>query len=177
VLHPILIALAVIVAGFLIFVATRPSDFRITRSAVISAPPSAVFDRVNDLHRFQEWSPWIEMDPAARTTYAGPPAGTGAIFNWAGNKNVGEGSMTITESRPSELVRFKLDFLKPFPSTSTAEFTFKPEGRGTQVTWSMFGQHSFVPKALFCFMNMDKMVGGQFEKGLAKLKLLSESAL
>lgn len=174
-LYPILIALAVIVAVFLVFVATRPSDFRITRSAGISAPPSAVFARVNDLHRFQEWSPWIEMDPAARTSYEGPPAGTGAIFHWAGNNKVGEGRMTIVESRPGELVQFKLDFLKPFPSTSTAEFTFRPEGNGTQVTWSMFGRHSFIPKAFCCFMNMDKMVGGQFEKGLAKLKLLAEA--
>jgi Polyketide cyclase / dehydrase and lipid transport len=115
------------------------------------------------------------VDPAVKTTFEGPPAGTGAAFTWAGNNQVGEGRMTITESRPNELIRFKLDFVKPFSGTSTAEFTFKPEGNQTAVTWSLSGKKNFISKAISVFMSMDKMIGGLFEKGLADLKSISES--
>ena len=172
----ILIALAAIIVIFVIMVALQPAEFRIVRSASISAPPAVVFAQVNDLHKWQEWSPWAKMDPAAKNTFEGPPAGTGAAFRWAGNNKVGEGTMTITESRPSELIRFKLEFLEPFKATNTAEFTFKPEGNQTAVTWSMFGKNNFMAKAFGLFVNCDKMVGGQFEKGLADLKSLAEAA-
>ncbi|MSU69418.1 MAG: polyketide cyclase [Opitutaceae bacterium] len=175
-LKKILIALAVIIAGFLIIVALQPADYRVARSATISAPPAVVFAQVNDLHKWQEYSPWAKLDPAAKNTFEGPPAGTGAVFAWAGNADVGEGRMTITESRPDNLVRFKLDFVKPFASTATAEFAFQPAGNQTAVTWSMSGRKNFVSKAVCLFMNMDKMLGGDFEKGLANLKLLSEAA-
>ncbi|HXV78384.1 MAG TPA: SRPBCC family protein [Candidatus Binatia bacterium] len=175
-LRKILIALAVIVVVFVIIVALQPSEFRIQRSATISARPPAVFAQVNDFHKWEAWSPWAKLDPAAKTTFEGPPAGTGAIFRWAGNNDVGEGSMTITESRPSDLIRIKLEFLKPFAATSTAEFTFKPEGNQTAVTWSMEGENNFIAKAFCLFMNMDKMVGGQFEKGLASMKSVVEAA-
>ncbi len=175
-LKKILIALAAIVVAFVAVVAMQPSEFRVTRTATMSAPAPAVFAQVNDLHKWEEWSPWAKLDPAAKSTFEGPPAGTGAIFRWAGNNQVGEGSMTITESRPNELIRFNLEFLKPMAGTSTAEFTFKPEGNETTVTWSMTGNNNFIAKAMCLFMNMDKMVGGQFEKGLATMKSIVEAA-
>jgi len=131
---------------------------------------------VNDFHNWEAWSPWAKLDPAAKATFEGPSTGTGAIFKWAGNKEVGEGSMTITESRPSDLIRIKLEFLRPFEATNSAEFTFKPEGNRTAVTWSMEGKNNFIAKAVCLLMNMDKMVGGQFEQGLAQMKAVVEAA-
>ena len=171
-----LIALAVIVVVFVLVVAMRPSDFRITRTATISAPPPAVFGQVNDFHKWEAWSPWTKLDPAMKTTYEGAPAGTGAIYAWVGNSQVGEGRMTIMESRPSELVRIRLEFSRPFTATNTAEFTFRPEGDQTAVLWSMTGKYNFITKAVGLFMNMDKMVGGQFEEGLARMKSVVEAA-
>jgi hypothetical protein len=172
----ILIGIAVVVVAFVVIVALQPSDFRIVRSATIAAPPAAVFAQVNDFHKWEAWSPWTKLDPAAKSSFEGPSAGTGAIFRWAGNEEVGEGSMMITESHPSELIRIELEFLKPFAATNTAEFTFKPEGKQTVVTWSMFGTNNFIAKAFCLFMNMDEMVGGQFEKGLASMKSVAEAA-
>lgn len=172
----ILIVLVVIIVAFIITAALQPADFRIARSATIPAPPAIVFEQVNDLHKWQEWSPWAKKDPAAKSTFAGPPSGKGAAFSWAGNNEVGEGTMTITDSRPNELVQFRLEFKKPFEATSTAEFTFKPEGDQTAVTWSMSGTNGFMGKAISLVMNCDKMVGGDFEKGLASLKTVSEAA-
>jgi hypothetical protein len=165
----ILIVLAVAFIGLLVFAAMRPSEFRVVRSALVGAPPDAVFPHVNDLHHWEAWSPWAKLDPAAKTTYGGPAAGVGAAFSWAGNHNIGEGRMTITESQPNDLVRFRLDFLKPFKGTNSAEFTFHPEGGQTRVTWTMSGHYSFVPKLMGLFINCDKMVGDQFETGLADL--------
>ncbi len=170
----IFIILAVVAVVFVVIVAMRPSEFRVERSAAMSAPVPAVFVWVNDLHKWQEFSPWAKMDPAAKTTFSGPSDGVGAIFEWAGNKQVGEGRMTITESRPNELVRFRLDFLKPFAATNMAEFIFRPDGDQTVVTWSMSGKSNFMFKAMGLFMNCDKLVGGQFEQGLATLKSLVE---
>jgi len=175
-LKKILIAIAAIVVVFVVVVAIQPSEFRIVRSATISAPAPAVFAQVNDFHNWEAWSPWAKVDPAMKQAYEGPPAGTGAIYTWAGNDQVGEGRMTLTESRPSDLIRIKLEFLKPFAATNTAEFTFKPEGNQTVVTWSMAGENNFVAKAVHLFMNMDKMVGGDFEKGLARMRAVVEAA-
>jgi uncharacterized protein YndB with AHSA1/START domain len=173
---PILIGLAVIIVLFLIVAATRPSEFQVTRSATIAAPPAVVFPHVNDLHKWEAWSPWAKLDPNAKQTYEGPPAGPGAALSWAGNNKVGEGRMEIIESRPTELVRFKLDFLKPMKATNTAEFTFKPEGNGTLVTWAMSGKNNFVGKVFGLIVNCDKMIGGQFEKGLSQMKAIAERA-
>ena len=173
----ILIALAVIVVVLVSIVALQPSDFRVARSATISAPPPAVFAQVNDFHKWEAWNPWGKIDPAMKQTYEGAPAGVGAIYTWVGNKNVGEGRMTLTESRPSDLIRIKLEFFKPFAGTNIAEFTFKPAGNQTAVTWSMAGKNNFMAKAIHLFMNMDKMIGGQFETGLAQMKLIVEAAL
>jgi uncharacterized protein YndB with AHSA1/START domain len=171
----ILIALALIVAGFVLVVALRPSEFSVTRSTSIAAPPAAVFAQVNDLHNWEAWSPWAKLDPAARTSYEGPPGGVGASFAWSGNNKIGEGRMTITESRPYELIRFRLDFVKPFKGTSTAEFTFKPEGNQTVVSWLMMGRNNFISKTMQLFMSCDKMLGGYFEQGLAQMKSVAET--
>jgi uncharacterized protein YndB with AHSA1/START domain len=174
-LKRILMALGAIIVVFLGVVAMQPSDFRVVRTTTITAPPQAVFSQVNDFHKWEEWSPWAKLDPASKATFEGPSAGPGAIFRWAGNEKVGEGSMTITESRPDELITIKIDFLKPFQATNAAQFTFKPEGDQTIVTWSMAGKNNFLSKAICLFMNMDKMVGGDFEKGLAQMKSVVEA--
>jgi uncharacterized protein YndB with AHSA1/START domain len=174
-LKTILIALAVIIVVLVVIVALQPSDFRVARSATISAPPPAVFAQVNDFHKWEAWNPWGKIDPAMKQTYEGAPAGPGAIYTWSGNNEVGEGRMTITDSRPSDLIRVKLEFFKPFAATNTAEFAFKPEGNQTLVTWSMFGEKNFMAKAVHLVMNMDKMIGGQFEKGLADMKSAVEA--
>jgi len=175
-LTKILIALAVIGVVLVIVVATRPSEFRVARTATIAAPAPAVFAHVNDFHKWEAWNPWAKLDPAMKQTYEGAPAGIGAIYTWAGNHEVGEGRMTLTESRPNDLIRIRLEFLKPFKATNVGEFTFRPEGNQTAVTWSMTGQNNFMAKALHLFMNMDRMVGGQFEKGLAQMKSVVEAA-
>ena len=172
----ILVALAVIVLGFVGVVAMRPSEYRVARTATIAAPAPAVFAQVNDFHKWDAWNPWAKLDPAMKQAYAGAPAGIGAIYTWAGNSEVGEGRMTLTESRPSDLVRIRLEFLKPFATTSTAEFSFKPEGDHTAVTWSMTGKVNFMAKVVHLFMDMDRMIGGNFEKGLAQLKSVVEAA-
>ncbi len=171
----ILIGLVVIVIAFVIVVSLRPTDFRVQRSATIAAPPAAVFTHVNDVHKFQEWSPWAKVDPNSKIVFEGPEAGTGAKFSWAGNKDVGEGAMTVTDSKPAELVQFRLDFKKPFEATNTADFSFKPEGDKTVVTWGMSGKNNFLFKAVGLFMDCDKMVGKDFEKGLDNLKTLAEA--
>ncbi len=141
----------------------------------MSAAPSTVFEQVNDFHKWTAWSPWEKMDPDLKRTYSGSPSGTGAVYEWVGNKKVGEGRMTLTDSRPSESIRIKLEFLKPFKATNTTEFTFLPEHNQTAVTWTMTGRNNFMAK-LICglFMNMDKMVGSDFERGLTNLKSIVE---
>jgi hypothetical protein len=171
----VLIGVAILIVIFVIIVAMRPSQFSISRSATMSAPPELVFEQVNDFHKWAAWSPWEKKDPAMKRTYEGPPAGIGSVYRWAGNKEVGEGGMTITESRPSGLIRIRLEFLKPMAATHTAEFTFKPQGDRSAVTWTMTGKHNFMGKAFCMFMDMDKLVGPDFEKGLAGIKTVAES--
>jgi len=175
-LKKILLALAVIVIVVVVVVDVQPSGFRVERTATISAPAPAVFGQVNDFHNWEAWSPWAKLDPTMRQAFEGAPAGTGAIYTWTGNKQVGEGRMTVTESRPNELIRIRLEFLKPFAATNTAEFAFKPEGNQTVVTWSMVGKNNFMAKAVHLVVNMDRMVGGDFEKGLARMKSVAEAA-
>ncbi len=172
----VLIALAAIIIVLVVVVAMQPSEFRVARTANISAPAPAVFAQVNDFHRWQAWSPWARLDPVMKQTFEGAPAGTGAVYTWAGNHEVGEGRTTITESRANDLIRIKLEFVRPFASTNTAEFTFKPEGTQTAVTWSLIGEKNFMAKAVHLVMNMDKMVGGQFEEGLARMKSVVEGS-
>ena len=170
----ILFGLLLLVAVFLAVVAIQPTEFTVERTTTISAPPSAVFQQVNDFHHWDAWSPWLDLDPQAKISFEGPSSGEGAIYRWSGNADVGEGSMTILESRPDELIRIKLEFIRPFAGANTVEFTFKPEGDQTSVAWSMFGNKNFVSKAICMFVSMDDMIGGKFDEGLARLKKVVE---
>jgi uncharacterized protein YndB with AHSA1/START domain len=166
----ILISVAVVVVVLVIIISLQPTDFAITRSATIAAPAANVFAQVNDFHNWQAWSPWAKLDPAARNSFDGAPAGTGAVFAWDGNKKVGAGRMRIDQSQPNELIRMTINFLRPFKATNQTEFTFKPAGDGTTIAWTMTGKKNFMSKAFCLFANMDKMVGGDFEKGLVAIK-------
>jgi hypothetical protein len=171
----ILLSLLAIVVIFVIVVAMQPEDFKVTRSATIAAPAATVFAQVNDFHKWEAWSPWAKIDPNSKATYSGPESGPGASFAWAGNNEVGEGRMTIKESQPNDRILVDLQFIKPFAANNLAEFTFKPQGDQTQVTWTMSGKNNFMFKAFSLFMNCDKMVGPQFEKGLASMKAIAEA--
>ena len=175
-LWKILIAVAVIVIGLAVVVASQSASFRVTRTATISASPAAVFAQVNDFHNWVAWSPWEKLDPGMKRSYEGAPSGAGAMCAWSGNSQVGEGRMTVTESRPSDLIRIKLDFEKPFRANNIAEFTFEPRGEQTAVTWTMTGRKNFVAKAIHLVMSMDKMIGGAFEQGLAQMKAVVEGS-
>jgi len=172
----ILAAIVVLILLLLIIAALRPSNFRVERTATIAAPPADAFAQVNDFHKWEAWSPWAKIDPAMKQTYEGAPAGTGAIYTWNGNSKVGEGRMTILESKPTEHIRIKLEFMRPFAATNAAEFSFKPQGDETSVTWSMDGNFNFMMKVMGLFMSMDKMLGGQFEKGLAQMSTAAQAA-
>jgi hypothetical protein len=174
----ILIILAVVIAVFVIIVLRRPDSFSVSRSAIIPAPAAVVFAQVNDFHRWQAWSPWARMDPQAKETFTGPESGVGAQFAWAGNRDIGEGRMTIVASQPAERIGIRLDFIKPMAGTSDTVFTFTPgAGGGTTVTWAMSGKSTgFVSKAMSLVMNCDKMIGGQFEQGLKNLEATSVAA-
>ena len=172
----ILIAIAVLVVVLVVVIATRPSEFRVERTATVSAPAAVVFAQVNDFHKWEAWSPYAKRDPGMKKTFEGAPSGVGAVYTWSGNHEVGEGRTTIVESRPSELIRVRLEFVRPFAATSTATFTFRPEGERTAVTWTLDGRNGFPAKAMGLVMNMDKMIGDDFEKGLAQMKAIAEAA-
>jgi len=160
----------------LFYAATKPDAFRIERGTTIKAPPEKIAALINDFHNWQSWSPWEKMDPTMRRTHSGPPSGRGAIYEWEGNKKVGQGRMEILESpAPSQIV-IKLDFFKPFEAHNTAEFTLAPQGDSTNVTWAMYGKQPFMLKVMTVFMDMDKMVGKDFETGLANMKAAVEKA-
>jgi hypothetical protein len=173
----VLLGLLAIIAVLIVVIAMQPADFRVSRSATMAAPPAAVFEQVNDFHNWEAWSPWAKRDPNAKNRFEGPSVGEGAKFYWSGNNEVGEGSMTLTESRPTDFVRIQLDFVRPFSATNDVEFTFKPEGGDqTVVTWSMAGKNNFIGKAIGLFMDCEKMVGDDFEKGLANMKSIVEKS-
>jgi uncharacterized protein YndB with AHSA1/START domain len=167
----VVLALALLV----IFIATRPAHFRIQRSALINAPSAVVFPLIDDFHNWPKWSPWEKLDPNMKKTFSGAPAGSGASYAWVGNDKAGEGRMTITDSKPSELVSMKLEFIKPFAATNQATFALTPSGTGTQIVWSMEGDNGFVSKAFCLVMDMDKLVGKDFEEGLANLNKLAQA--
>ena len=156
-------------AAFGTYVALQPAVGTVTRSATLAAPPDAIFAHVNELKKWEGWSPWAKIDPNAKMTYTGPAAGAGASFSWDGNREVGSGTLTITDSKPGAHVKYNLDFLKPFASTSTAEIVMKPDGTGTNVTWTMTGERPFLARAMCILFNADQMVGDMFDKGLANL--------
>jgi len=157
-------------------IATRPAHFRIERSALVHAPREHVFPLIDDFQQWPKWSPWEKLDPTMKKTFSGAPKGNGAEYAWAGNAKAGEGRMTILDSQPSELVSVKLEFLKPFAATNLAAFKLVPAGAGSQVTWSMEGNNGFIAKAFCMVMDMDALVGKDFEEGLANLDRLAQSA-
>lgn len=168
--------LLLLIGLFCLVAAFQPKDYVVTRSTVISAPAAVPFSYVNDLHKWQaQISPYTKLDPAAVFTFAGPSEGPGAALHWAGNSKAGVGTMTITESRPGELVRFRIDFEKPFKSTCYGEYVFSPRNGSTEASWVMRGEKVFVTKAMSLVFNLDRMIGKDFETGLANLKSVSES--
>ena len=170
----IVAVLVVIVAGILIYAATRPDTFRVQRSVTIKAPPDKIYALIDDLRLWSGWSPYEKKDPAMKRTFSGAPSGKGAVYEWDGNNNVGKGRMEITNTAPASKVVIKLDFIKPFEGHNTAEFTMEPKGDNTVVTWAMYGSASFMMKVMGIFMNMDNMIGNDFAVGLANLKTLAE---
>lgn len=176
-LQMLLLTLVALIALFAIYVALQPAGFRISRSTTIAAPPEAVFAHVDTLARWDAWSPWAKRDPKATTTFDGPAHGPGASFGWSGNSEVGEGKMTIVESEPAKSIRIRLDLVRPVAVKRDVAFDFEPMGDGTQVTWSIAGQQGFVERAMCTVMrlDLDRMIGGDYEAGLAALKKIVEA--
>ena len=173
-LKPIFIITIGLIAAILIYAATKPDAFRIQRTVNINAPADKIFAFINDFHNWSTWSPWEKLDPTMKKTHSGAPEGKGAVYEWDGNKDVGTGRSEIVETIPPSRVLIKLDFVKPFEAHNYAEFTLAPHASSTEVTWAMYGPQPYVAKVMTLFFNMDKMVGGQFEKGLADLKTVTE---
>jgi len=171
----IFIGLAAIIVIFIIVVAVRPADFRVERSATIAAPAIVLFEQVNDHHKFVAWNPFMKLDLNVKTAFSGPDSGVGAMCSWDGNKDVGAGSATIIESKPGELVRERMDWKRPMEGVATVDFTFKPAGDKTIVTWAMYGKNGLMGKLISLFMDCDKMIGPRFEQGLADLGKLTTS--
>ncbi|MGH8432234.1 MAG: SRPBCC family protein [Solimonas sp.] len=170
----ILMVIALLVLGLLLYAATRPDDFRVERSISIKAPAEKVFPLINDLHRWQAWSPYEKRDPAMKRHFSGTDSGVGAAYAWDGNNQVGSGRMEIIESSAPLKIRIQLDFLKPFEGHNTAEFTLLPAGDATQVSWAMYGPANYMSKLMGLFCDMDQMIGKDFAAGLASLKTVSE---
>jgi carbon monoxide dehydrogenase subunit G len=176
---PVFIGIGVVVLliiAALAFIATRPEDFRVERSAQVDAPRDVVFSIINDLRQWGEWSPFDKRDPSMKKTFEGASSGLGAIYSWNGNSQVGEGRMTIVAIKPDELVSMKLEFSRPFKATNEVNFKLVPSEGGTRVSWIMDGKNNFMTKAMSLFMNMDKMVGKDFEQGLVNLDRVAQAA-
>lgn len=171
-----LLGLVAAVIVLVIVIASRPADFHVERSLTIAAPPATVFAEVNDFRQWTAWSPYEKRDLAMKKTYDGPTAGAGSSYTWNGNGEVGEGTVTITESQPDERIAISLVMVRPFACRNAVEFTFKPQGDQTRVTWGMDGKYNFITKAMGLFMNMDGMIGGDFEQGLQSLKQVVEAS-
>lgn len=169
------VAVLAAIVVLLVLIARRPASFRIERSTTVAAPPGAVMELIEDFHQWKLWSPWDRMDPTQVVTIGGAPRGRGATYHWVGKKN-GEGHMEIVEHRPNELVGIQLDFIKPFPSHNRCDFVVRPSGTGTHVAWVMTGTNNFMGKAFDFFMNMDRMLARDFDKGLADIKAAAEGS-
>lgn len=165
--------IGVVAAGVLAYAATKPDEFRVQRSMTINAPPQAVFALINDYRNWVAWSPWEKKDPNMKRNYSGPSSGQGAMYAWEGDSNVGMGRMLITDASPSRIA-LNLDFEKPFAGHNKVVFTMESKGLTTDVTWSMEGPSPFFAKVMQVFCNMDKMIGAEFENGLAALKAAVE---
>ena len=170
----VVLLLVVAIGAFLVYVALKPADFRITRSQSISAAPEKIFALIDDLHGFNRWNPFGQGETGLKLDYSGPQAGQGAAYTWDSPGKTGKGRITITDSSGFSRVAMRLEFIKPMTATNSAEFTLVPVGPATTVTWSMSGRNPFLYKLMGTIFNMDKMVGGEFEKGLVNLKALAE---
>jgi hypothetical protein len=172
----ILLVLAALLAVLVIVILNQPDDFSVSRSTTIAASPATVHAQVNDFRKWESWSPWAKLDPNSKAHFEGAPTGQGAIFKWSGNNEVGEGKQEIVESKPGEMVRIKIDFIKPFEGSNDVEFSFIPEGSVTLVTWSMSGKNNFIGKCISLVMDCETLIGPMFEQGLANLKAVAESS-
>ena len=166
--------LALLIAAILIYAATKPDSFRIERSTTIKAPSEKVFALINDYKQWEAWSPWEKIDPALKRTYSGAASGVGAIYEWSGNKDIGQGRMEIVESTPSTKVSLKLDFITPFEAHNMVDFTLAQQGDTTTITQAMYGPSPYLSKLMTIFFSMEKMVGGKYEEGLANIKAIAE---
>ena len=173
----LVIIIVVLIAAVLAYAGTRPNSFRIERSTSIKAAPATVYALIEDFHRWGGWSPWEKLDPALNRSFSGSPSGKGSIYEWQGNKKVGKGRMEIKEAVAPSRVKIQLDFFQPFEAHNTAEFILTPRGDSTDVTWAMYGPSPFIAKLMGLVMSMDKMVGKDFEKGLAAMKSEAEQRL
>jgi uncharacterized protein YndB with AHSA1/START domain len=171
----IVILLAAAIAIVLIVAARKPGTFSVKRVATMKAAPEKIFALISDFHQWGGWSPWEQRDPAMKRSFSGAERGKGAVYAWDGNRNVGAGRMEILEAEPPSRVLIKLDFIKPFEGHNTAEFTMLPQDGATTVSWVMKGPAPFMAKVMHVFINMDRMIGKDFEAGLANLKTLTET--
>lgn len=170
--------LLLVVLGIVAIIAIRalfiPGSFRVERSLMVKATPEAIFPLLNDFQQFGRWSPWEKLDPAMERQISTPSAGPGAVYEWRGNSKAGAGRMEILQQDPSKSVRVKLDFLQPFESHNTTDYTLTPVGDSTRVSWAMYGPSTFPSKVMQVFVSMDKMIGGDFDRGLAAIKSIAE---
>lgn len=170
----ILVLILLIVVVVLVLAVRQPDSFRIARTVTIKAPPERIFALINDFHSWSAWSPFEHLDPDMKRTFSGAPSGVGSVYEWDGKGKAGAGRMEITTATPTQQIVIKLDFLKPFEAHNQAEFTLKTQGDSTEVTWAMSGAMQFIAKVMGVFFNMDKMIGADFETGLANLKAAAE---
>lgn len=169
----IVLVVIVVIVGVLLFAMTRPDTFRVERSLHINAAPEKIVALIDDFHAWREWSPWENIDPNLKRNYTGAARGVGAAYGWEGNNQVGTGRMEILSESPAKII-IQLDFIKPFAARNTAEFNFKQDDGGTEVTWAMYGSNAYINKLMGLFFSMDKMVGSSFETGLTNLKTIAE---
>jgi hypothetical protein len=172
----ILLGLVAVIALICILASFQSDEMDITRSAISTAPPEAVFKVVNDFRQWDAWSPWSRLDPQMKKSLEGPPEGVGAVYHWSGNSTVGEGTTRLIESNPNEKVGMKLEFVRPFAGEANVQLTFAPEGTGSKITWAMQSKKPFMGKVMGLFMDCEKMCGDQFLQGLANLKKVAEAA-
>jgi uncharacterized protein YndB with AHSA1/START domain len=168
------LVIAALIAAVLLYAATRPDSFRVERATTIQAPPEKVFAHINDLRRWEAWSPWEKKDPGMKRRFSAVTSGPGAVYGWEGNHEVGHGSMEIVESVAPTRVAIRLDFIKPFEAHNLVDFALEPQDNATRVTWSMHGPVPYLARIVHLFLDMDRMVGGDFEAGLAGLKAVAE---
>ena len=173
-LKKVVLGIVVLLVALLAFAATRPDSMRIQRTATINAPPEKIYPLISDFHNWTSWSPYEHIDPAMKKTYSGPPSGKGAVYEWAGNSDVGQGRMEITDTAEPTRVTIKLDFIAPFEGHNVTVFSLTPRAGATDVAWTMEGPSAYVMKVMSVFTDMDAMIGKDFETGLATLKSVAE---